>query len=103
MTAPPLHQESALAQPPESKSFVWDIRLTDIGQECVVRQHRLDQHRPNSFLTMRTPSTIFFNFARAAQRAVWLRPQSGANARRSGGAYCKQRRTRDATSSGVSI
>ena len=40
---------------------------------------------------------------RAAQRAVWLRPQSGANDNFCGGAYCRHLRTRSATSAGVSI
>src|SRR6185295_15019203 len=31
-----------------------------------------------SFLTVFTPATMFFNFCFAAQRAVWLSPQSGA-------------------------
>lgn len=57
----------------------------------------------NLLLSKFTPATRLRNFCRAAHRAVWLNPQSGANDSRSAGAYCRQRRTRAATSSGVSM
>jgi len=60
-------------------------------------------HKPHSFFTCRIPVTRFCSLGCAAQRAVWLRPQSGANTRRSAGACLRQRRTRSATFSGVSM
>ena len=42
--------------------------------------------RPSSLRTRSTPATMFFNFCFAAQRAVWLKPQSGVNDSRSAGA-----------------
>ena len=54
---------------------------------------------PSSRRTTCTPATMFFSFCLAAQRAVWLRPQSGAKASRSAGACFRHSRTRSATSS----
>ena len=44
---------------------------------------------------------MFSSFCFAAQRAVWLSPQSGANTSRSGGANSRQAFTFSATISGV--
>ena len=55
------------------------------------------------FFLFQSRQHMFFNFCFAAQRAVWLRPQSGANDKRSGGANFRQARTRSATSSTVSM
>lgn len=60
------------------------------------------QASPSSFRTCRTPSHIAASLRFAAQRAVWLRPQSGAKTRRSAGACSRQHFTRRAMSSGVS-
>ena len=76
-------QEAALPEPP------------DVRAGC----GRLDH---SSSRTIRTPATRFASFRFAAQRAVWLSPQSVEKASRSGGASCANRRTRSATSSGVS-
>ena len=43
-------------------------------------------YTPSSSRTICTPATMFASLRFAAQRAVWLSPQSGANARRSAGA-----------------
>ena len=63
----------------------------------------LNYFNPASPRTFFTPATMFLNFSRAAHRAVWLSPQSGANDNRSAGACRKQARTRLATSSTVSM
>ena len=63
----------------------------------------LDHKNPSSLRTMATPLTMLANFCLAAQRAVWLSPQSGAKESFSGGAYFRERRTRSATSAGVSM
>ena len=76
-------EEAALAEPPE------------VG----AGGGRLDH---SSSRTIRTPATRFASFRFAAQRAVWLSPQSVEKASRSGGASSANRRTRAATSSGVS-
>jgi len=52
--------------------------------------------------TRRTPSTRLASLRRAAHRAVWDNPQSGAKTSRSGFASFTHRRTRSATSFGVS-
>src|SRR5262245_46427955 len=67
------------------------------------RALRMPQQYHNSLRTRATPSTIARSFLLAAQRAVWLKPQSGATESRSGGANSRHRRTRAATSSGVSM
>ena len=64
---------------------------------------RLCIREPYASLTCRTPSTMALSLRRAAQRAVWPSPQSGAKDNRSGGAYRRHRRTRSATSSAVSM
>src|SRR5258708_1643784 len=99
----PLQQESALPQPPQTKTSVAPIRRMNVREQGVVGLNRLDHESPSSPRTMFTPRTIFANFWRAAQRAVWLSPQSGAKESFSAGAYFRQRRTRSATSSGVSM
>src|SRR5579884_3610765 len=71
--------------------------------ETLVLQNRLDHSSPNSDRTTFTPSTSALNFLFAAQRAVWLSPQSGARESRSAGTYLRQLRTRAATSSDVSM
>ena len=95
-----LDEETALAEPPEAESGFDACRL-DVGEERVVGEERL-LHSPSSPRTMRTPSTRLCSFAFAAQRAVWLSPQSVENASRSGGAKPRKCRTRAAMSSGVS-
>src|SRR5437667_2715773 len=95
-----LDEEAALPEPPEVKRP--GSRALHICEERVVGENGLDQ-TPSSSRTIRTPETRFASLARAAQRAVWLRPQSGANDRRSGGARRRKCRTRAATSSGGSI
>ena len=54
-------------------------------------------------LTRLAPSAMFVSFCFAAQRAVWLRPQSGANTSRSAGAYLKHAFTASAMFSGDSM
>src|SRR5437773_3881411 len=93
-------QEAALAEPPEVKRP--GSRALHICEERVVGEKGLDQ-RPSSSRAIRTPATRFASLERATQRAVWLRPQSGANDSRSGGARRRKCRTRAATSSGGSI
>ena len=95
-----LDEETALAEPPDVHAGQVPRRL-DVGEEGVVREERLDQ-RAYSSRTIRTPATRFASFARAAQRAVWLSPQSVETASRSGGAKRRKCRTRSATSSGGS-
>jgi hypothetical protein len=95
-----LDEEAALAEPPEMERACGCF--LDVTQEDVVRLGRLDQ-TPTSSRTIATPRTRFASFSRAAQRAVWLSPQSGANDSRSGGAYCRKWRARRATSSEGSI
>ncbi len=60
-------------------------------------------HPPiNSLLTILAPSTIALSFAFAAQRAVWLKPQSGVTLSLSAATYLSAVRMRSATSSAVS-
>ena len=76
---------------------------------CIRRWIALTRHHPrpastHSFSrTAHTPATMFSNFCRAAQRAVWLSPQSGAKESLSAGAYSKHASTRAAMSSAVSM
>src|SRR5579859_1444894 len=98
----PLQQESALPQPPQAKLSIPAVRGADVGEQHRVRLHRLNHARPSSLRTIETPRTRLISFCRAAQRAVWLRPQSGAKESCSGAAYLRQSRTRSATSAGVS-
>ena len=72
------------------------------GDEGIVLQGRLDHQEPNSVRALWTPSTMFISFFLAAQRAVWLRPQSGANDSLSAGACSRHSFTRSTMSSGVS-
>ena len=87
----PLHEEAALPEPPEAQRVRRARRR---------RRRRRGTRRPSSTGSItaapqlrraprRTPSTMFASFCRAAQRAVWLRPQSGAKASRSAGAYAQ--------------
>ena len=43
-------------------------------------------YKPSSLRTNFAPATMFFSFTFAAQRAVWLSPQSGGKESRSAGA-----------------
>jgi hypothetical protein len=56
----------------------------------------------NSRRTIFAPSTIAFSFAFVAQRAVWLKPQSGVTLSLSAATYLSAVRMRSATSSAVS-
>src|SRR5439155_12642733 len=99
----PLQQETTLSHPPQTKLSVVPVRSANVRKQRFVGLDRLNQERPSSLRTIETPLTMFASFCRAAQRAVWLRPQSGANESFSAGAYFRQRRTRSATSEGVSM
>src|SRR5882724_3590110 len=103
MAAPPLHQKPALPQPPEAEIVVVVIGGAHIGEKRVVLEDRSNHAMPKSARTRWTPSTKAFSFLLAAQRAVWLRPQSGANDNRSAGANSRHLCTRAAMSSGVSM
>src|SRR6266545_489573 len=96
-----LDNEPALPQPPKIQAPLRLWHALEISDERVVAQQRLD-HSPSSLRTTFTPSTILVSFCFAAQRAVWLKPQSGAKLNLSAGAYLRQRRTRSATSAIVS-
>src|SRR5437016_3411316 len=98
MAALVLHQETALPQPPKLERAPFYV-----GQQRVTGKHRLDHASPSSRRTSLTPSTMLTSFRRAAQRAVWLKPQSGAKDNRCGGAYSRHLRTRSAMSAGVSM
>src|SRR5688500_6298842 len=101
-----LHREPALSQPPEPEIAIDHICGADILDKSDIFKKRLNHDpEPPSRLsfTWRPPSTIAASFRFAAQRAVWLNPQSGANASLSGDANCRHRRTREAMSAGVSM
>ena len=89
-----LHQETALSQPPQAHVRVAHVGRPDVEQQVVVFLYRHDHGRPSSSRTRLTPSTMCASFWRAAHRAVWLRPQSGANANRSG--RCEREAATDA-------
>ena len=98
-----LHEKTALAQPPQYNPIARIGRL-DVGRQGFVGEQWLDErHSFSSSRTSRAPATMLASFFRAAQRAVWLKPQSGAKTNRSGGAYFRHARIRSATSSGVSM
>src|SRR5580704_325777 len=101
MDALPLQQESALSQPPEPEAVAF-LGGANVGEQRGMRLQRPDHASPISLRTAATPWTMLISFCRAAQRAVWLRPQSGAKDSRSAGAYFRHSRTRSATSAGVS-
>ena len=136
MSALPVQQKSALAEPPEMEMLEVLAGGGNVRQKLVVLESWFNHAsatplgfrsasrawsgpgfsraqtsspspvhwpRPCSLRTFFTPATRFFNFCFAAQRAVWLRPQSGAKERRSAGAYFRQNRTRSATSATVSM
>src|SRR5437879_10289697 len=103
MAALPLHQKPALPQPPQAEIIVVVIGGAHIREKGVVLEDWSNHAIPNLERTRWTPSTIAFSFFLAAQRAVWLRPQSGANDNRSAGANSRHLRTRAAMSSGVSM
>src|SRR5687768_17183806 len=103
MMPEPLQQKTTLPQPPQAEVSVVVVCFANIGEQRVVLEYRPDHSRPSSLRTIIAPSTIDASFFLAAQRAVWLRPQSGATASRSGGAHFRQRRIRAATSIGVSM
>jgi hypothetical protein len=72
-------QEAALAEPPQvERPRLLTLRAVDVGDQGGVGEDRSD-HSPSSARTTATPAHRFCSLARAAQRAVWLRPQSGAN------------------------
>ncbi len=71
----------------------------DVGEQRVVGLVRLDHSVSR---TRATPAHMFASFAFAAQRAVWLSPQSGASESFSAGACSSSPRTRSSMSSGVS-
>ena len=83
--APVPDQKATLPQPPDVEQFGPGPGLGHVRQKDIALQQRLF-HTPNSARTSSMPATIFASFCRAAHRAVWLRPQSGANESRSGGA-----------------
>src|SRR5207245_5929949 len=98
VNAIPLEQEATLSEPPQAKSAIAAVRGMNVCKQRIVGLDRLDHGCPSSLLTRDTPATIFASFCRAAQRAVWLRPQCGAKESFSAGAYLRHRRTRSATS-----
>ena len=71
----------------------WPNRIARSHRAVLVRTVLSFAQMPTLRRTMPTPATRLFSFWRAAQRAVWLSPQSGANASRSAGACCRQART----------
>src|SRR5215831_12886142 len=99
----PLHQKPALPEPPEAEIVVGGIGGAHIREKRVIFKDRSNHAIPNSARTSRTPSTRAVSFFLAAQRAVWLRPQSGANDNRPAGANSRHLRTRAAISSGASM
>src|SRR5579864_1467674 len=103
MDAIPLQQETTLSEPPKAETPITQVRGVNVSKQIIMRLDWLDHWRPSSLRTRDTPATIFSSFCRAAQRAVWLRPQSGAKESFSAGACFRQRRTRSATSFGVSM
>jgi len=90
----PLQEKSTLSQPPQAKSAVAPVGTVNIRQQRVMGLERPDYASPSSFRTMQLRLPMLANFCRAAQRAVWLSPQSGAKESFSAGAYFRQRRTR---------
>ena len=78
MHALPLQQEPALSQPPQTEIAVALVGRAHIRQQRVAGQYGTNHGSPSSFRTIATPFTMLANFCRAAQRAVWLSPQSGA-------------------------
>src|SRR6266852_7758779 len=103
MHALPLQQEPALSKPPQTEIAVAFVGGAHIRKQRVGRHDGTNHGSPSSFRTIATPHTRFANFCRAAQRAVWLSPQSGAKERASAGACFRHKRTRSATSAGVSM
>jgi hypothetical protein len=79
------------------------VRGMDVGQQSAVGLGGGDHARPSSLRTIVTPWTRLASFCRAAQRAVWLSPQSGPKDSCSAGAYFRHRRTRPARSDGLSM
>ena len=74
----PCQQEPALPEPPDARAGTCCANVREKG---VVLECRTDHPR-----TCRTPFSMLASFCFAAQRAVWLNPQSGAKESRSGGA-----------------
>src|SRR5215470_4318567 len=102
MDAIPLQEEAALSQPPKAEAAVSQVRSADVCKQFVVGLRWPDHASPSSLRTKETPATMFVSFCRAAHRAVWLRPQSGAKDNFSAGAWRRHKLTRSATSCGVS-
>ena len=75
-----------------------DSRATRSAQPPIQQAHPAVGRRVSRyscFLASFTPATMFRSFCLAAQRAVWLNPQSGAKESRSAGACFRQGRARD--------
>src|SRR5690606_31123186 len=100
--AVPGDEETALPEPPERELILFRWRATNLGEEIVVFAERALQSSSSS-RTRFTPATMLRSFSRAAQRAVWLKPQSGASESFSAGTCSRQSLTRAAMSSGVSM
>ena len=98
----PLNKETTLTKPPDMELISALARRLNIIQQVGAFAER-SLHKPNSFRTRWVPSTMCRNFSFAAQRAVWLSPQSGARERRSAGANARHRLIRSTTSSTLSI
>src|SRR5690606_27666454 len=97
----PLEQEAALTEPPQvnTRRVEEGIHLAQellIFFQCGYQVHKAVRR-------IRAPSTMFFSFNRAAHRAVWLSPQSGATDSRSAGTYFKHFFILSITSSRVSM
>ena len=87
-----LDEETALAEPPDVHAGPARAASTSARKASSARSGSISAR--SSSRTIRTPATRFASFARAAQRAVWLSPQSVEKASRSGGA--KRRTVPDA-------
>src|SRR4051812_31628982 len=107
MLLSPLNKKAALPKPPEVKfSSVRAARLAgllDIEEKSLILEEGFLHSTPSSFRTAATPLTMLRSFCLAAQRAVWLKPQSGAKESRSGAPYLRQALTRSEISADVSI
>src|SRR5690606_9555715 len=95
--AVPLQQIAALSEPPEAKSRCFEKGIHFPDELLVLFQRRYQAHSVARMI--RAPLTMFLSFSRAAQRAVWLSPQSGASDSRSAGTYFRHFLIRWMTSS----
>ena len=96
----PSHQRCNRSR--SARAFATSIRKASSWSNGFFMQ-RNAYFNPSSFRTCRTPATMLMSFFRDAQRAVWLRPQSGAKTSRSADACSRQRFTLRAISSAVSM